>query len=122
MEPTPFESAALNAAAVVYSGLSASAARWRESADPAERLVLEDIDRLATDILGRWALVVDEAFDLEPIEPAAAMPELALVARAAEGALTAALPDDDEWDPEATKYVVAVRQYADRLDRYGRPA
>lgn len=50
------------------------------------------------------------------------MAALARAARAAETALADAVPDDDEWDPEATKYVVAVRQYADRLNRYGRPA
>lgn len=122
MEATPFETAALHSAAVAHSGLSASAARWREATDPSERLVLEDVDRLATDILGRWAVVVDEALDLVPIEPADSIAELARAARAAETALADAVPDDDEWDPEATKYVVAVRQYADRLNRYGRPA
>ena len=122
MEATPFEAAAVHIAAVAHSGLPASATRWRETTDQAEQLDLEDIDRLATDILGRWAVVVDEALDIEPIEPADSIAELARAARAAEVALTEALPDDDEWDPEATKYVVVVRQYADRLNRYGRPA
>lgn len=120
MEPTPFETAALHAAAVAHSGLSATSQRWRSATDEAERAVLEDVDRLATDLLGRWSLVVDEAWDLEPIEPAESMVSLATAARSAETALSDAWPDDEDWEPESTKYVVAFRQYVDQLERHGR--
>jgi hypothetical protein len=119
MEPTAFEEAALNAAAVVHSGLAATATTWRASRDPAERLVLEDLDRIATDLLGRWAIVVDERLDFEPIAPAASLAVLANAARFAEQTLTAASEvESEEWDPEATKYVAGFGQYVDRLNRY----
>jgi hypothetical protein len=119
MEPTAFEAAALNAAAVVHSGLSATSTAWRASRDPAERLVLEDLDRIATDLLGRWAVVVDERLDFEPIAPATSLPALAGAARFAEETLVAASDvDEDDWDPEVTKYVAGFGHYVDRLSRY----
>ena len=120
MEPTPFESAALQAAAVAHRGLAATRTRWRSTTDPIERGLLEDLDRVATDLMGRWALVVDEAWDLEPIGPAESIAALSAAARGADTALASAWADDDEWEPEPTKYVAAFRHYVEQLERHGR--
>ena len=118
MEPTAFEAAALHAAAVVHSGLPVTTATWRSTRDENEKASLEDLERIATDLLGRWTLVVDEALDLEPMTPAESMGSLAAAAREAEAALSETVDDDDDWDPDVVKYLVAVLQYADRLERY----
>jgi hypothetical protein len=118
MEPTAFEAAALHAAAVVHSGLPVTTAAWRSTRDENEKVALEDLERIATDLLGRWTLVVNEDLDLEPMTPAESMGSLAAAAREAEVALSETVDGGDDWDPDVVKYLVAVLQYADRLERY----
>lgn len=119
MSPTALESAVLGATAAVHSGLAVTTRTWRDANNQDEQLAVEDLERIATDLLGTWIELVDEAFDLVPIEPADTMAELAERVRAAEQHLADVVDDDEqEWDPAAMKYLATLRHYAARLERH----